>query len=107
MGTFPLIFPVIYQFLHIKTAHRVGYRIQWYRHCRLGRRYIQQSRYNRSGMTEPTGNAAPEAKQIKGADIIRGYVKVLPEAPGVYRMLNTLGDVLYVGKAKSLKKKGQ
>ena len=38
----------------------------------------------------------------RGADIVRAYVKTLPDAPGVYRMLNQKGDVLYVGKARSL-----
>ena len=44
-------------------------------------------------------------KPLKGADRIAAYLKTLPDAPGVYRMLNTVGDVLYVGKAKSLKKR--
>ena len=39
-----------------------------------------------------------------GATVIDGYLKTLPSAPGVYRMINTKGDVLYVGKAKNLKK---
>jgi excinuclease ABC subunit C len=33
------------------------------------------------------------------------FLKTLTSRPGVYRMLNTGGDVLYVGKAKNLKKR--
>ena len=41
----------------------------------------------------------------RGMDVIKGYLKTLDARPGVYRMLNEKGDVLYVGKAKSLKKR--
>lgn len=40
-----------------------------------------------------------------GAATIRDYVTRLPGTAGVYRMLGEKGEVLYVGKAKSLKKR--
>ncbi len=38
-----------------------------------------------------------------GVAAIRAVVKTLPIRPGVYRMLDGRGDVLYVGKARALK----
>lgn len=41
----------------------------------------------------------------KGADYIADFLKTLPSSPGVYRMLAEDTSVLYVGKAKNLKKR--
>lgn len=41
----------------------------------------------------------------KGVEVIRETLLTLPQSPGVYRMLGDGDKVLYVGKAKSLKKR--
>ncbi|HEV2043055.1 MAG TPA: excinuclease ABC subunit UvrC, partial [Sphingomicrobium sp.] len=47
------------------------------------------------------GSDAPDLDA--GVAAIRNVLKTLPARPGVYRMQDARGDVLYVGKAKTLK----
>jgi excinuclease ABC subunit C len=41
----------------------------------------------------------------KGVAVIKRQVELLPDSPGVYRMINEKADILYIGKAKSLKRR--
>ncbi|WP_371485597.1 excinuclease ABC subunit UvrC [Brucella sp. 09RB8910] len=52
-----------------------------------------------------SSDGLPDTAGLSGPDIINAFVKRLPNNPGVYRMFNSDGDVLYVGKARNLKKR--
>ncbi|MCU0838710.1 MAG: excinuclease ABC subunit UvrC [Rhodospirillales bacterium] len=54
---------------------------------------------------ERAGNGDPPPLPPTGAAVIESHLVTLPLSPGVYRMLNRAGEVLYVGKARSLRKR--
>ena len=66
-------------------------------------------------MTEPADTPDDETSSAEtppdaatgtaGPAVIARFLKTLPLTPGVYRMLDVAGEVIYVGKARSLKKR--
>src|SRR6201989_3047644 len=56
-------------------------------------------------LTEESTEAIGEGTLAVGHAAIENAVKLAPTSPGVYRMLNAANDVLYVGKAKNVRKR--
>jgi excinuclease ABC subunit C len=56
-------------------------------------------------VTEDGNETIAEGPLAVGHAAIENAVKLAPTSPGVYRMLNAANDVLYVGKAKNVRKR--
>lgn len=59
--------------------------------------------FSPSDQAQSEDAASHEEEPLRGAASIRAKLKSLPRGPGVYRMIDDKGEVLYVGKAKNLR----
>ncbi|MEM7046162.1 MAG: excinuclease ABC subunit UvrC [Pseudomonadota bacterium] len=57
------------------------------------------------GAPAPSQASCVSAFASVGVKVIADFAKTLPDHPGVYRMLNKAGDSLYIGKARSLRRR--
>ncbi len=58
-----------------------------------------------SGTEDERAGPVPPPSLARGVDVIKSYLRRLPGRPGVYRMIDARGQVLYVGKAKNLRRR--
>ncbi|MDB5681277.1 MAG: excinuclease subunit, partial [Sphingomonas bacterium] len=61
------------------------------------------TRFNEEKATYAVRGGGDVPDLAAGVAAIRNVLKTLPARPGVYRMQDARGDVLYVGKARALK----
>ena len=68
---------------------------------------VRGAGYNRVAMTssEPASAADPASPAPAHRSNLRARLRRMPNEPGVYRFLGEDGEVLYVGKAKALRKR--
>ena len=67
--------------------------------------YGPPTRFNEEQATFTVRGGADAPDLATGVAAIRNVLKTLPAKPGVYRMQDARGDVLYVGKARALKQR--
>jgi excinuclease ABC subunit C len=63
------------------------------------------SRLSTIDQNMPVGSNEMSITAEKGVAVIEAALETMPVSPGVYRMLDAKGDALYVGKARSLKRR--